>query len=144
MTRSLLISAVTILFLATATGRLLAQKAPTTPDIFVSKETTWLTKPLADDGLPDFAAFLLEQGREGVTPENNGAVPLLQAMWPAEVQKRHQEPLCDHLGIEVPEEAGFTRPQFDEELKQKIVEWVARQEVQEVETDWESRAEQIL
>lgn len=125
-------------------GQLWAQEAPTTSDIVVSKETTWLTKPLADDGLPDFAAYLLEKHREGVTPENNGAVPFLQAMWPAELQNQHQKPLCDHLGMAVPEEAGFTRPQFDEELKQKIVAWFARQEVREVETDWESRAEQML
>src|SRR5690606_8701640 len=65
-------------------------------------------------------------------------------MWPAELQNQHQKPLCDHLGMAVPEEAGFTRPQFDEELKQKIAEWFAQQEVREVETDWESRAEQML
>lgn len=51
------------------------------PPIRVAKETTYLTEPLADDGLPDYVAALIDEGREGVTPENNGALPFLEVVW---------------------------------------------------------------
>ncbi|MGI9456951.1 MAG: hypothetical protein ACR2NU_10335, partial [Aeoliella sp.] len=53
--------------------------------ITVSPQTTVLTTPLADDGLPDYSQALLDEMREGVTPEINGAIPFLQAMWPADI-----------------------------------------------------------
>ena len=93
-------------------------------DIVVSKQTTWLTEPLADDGLPDYAAYLLEQGREGVTPENNGAVPFLQAMWPAELELRHRRPLCDHLGMELPDNRGIGTASSDRELQEQVLAWL--------------------
>src|SRR5690606_8880488 len=95
-------------------------------DIVVSKETTWLTEPLADDGLPDYAAYLLEQGREGVTPENNGAVPFLQAMWPAELELRHMQPLCEHLGMEVPEKPGMGSAYGDRDLREEVLAWLKK------------------
>lgn len=51
------------------------------PPIRVAKETTYLTEPLAEDGLPDYAAALLNEGRAGVTPENNGAIDYLAVVW---------------------------------------------------------------
>jgi len=44
------------------------------PKIIVSRQTTYLTQPLADDGLPDFEAYLYKQESEGATFENNAAV----------------------------------------------------------------------
>ncbi len=83
------------------------------PGIVVSKQTTWLTEPLADDGLPDYATWLLDQQREGVTPDNNAAIPFLQAMWPAELLPEHQGVICDEIGMEVPERDGFDEPGYD-------------------------------
>ena len=54
--------------------------------IVVSKETTFITEPLGEDGLPDYGAFLLNRASEGVAPQNNAAVLTWQAMWPGELE----------------------------------------------------------
>jgi hypothetical protein len=50
--------------------------------IVVSRETTRITAPLLADGLPDYAQAVLETSRAGVTPENNAAALMWQAMGP--------------------------------------------------------------
>jgi len=52
------------------------------PEIIISPETTFLTGPLDADGNVDYAAALNEMASEGVTPENNAVVLLVQAMGP--------------------------------------------------------------
>ena len=42
--------------------------------------------PLRPDGTPDFEKYILNLYRKGVTPENNSAVLLWQAMWPASAE----------------------------------------------------------
>ena len=80
------------------------------PLIVISKATTHITTPLDANGLPDYAAVLLADGRQGVTPENNGAVPFLMAMWPGEKESDDDEYsegytaedtklLCKELGL---------------------------------------------
>lgn len=75
------------LLLATIASRAEEPKAPPAKTaeslgIVVSPETTIITEPLMADGLPDYEAYLLKKLSEGVTPENNAAVPLLKAVWP--------------------------------------------------------------
>lgn len=50
--------------------------------IIISRETTFITEPLALDGLPDYEKYLLELSRRNVSPEENAAVLILQASWP--------------------------------------------------------------
>ena len=50
--------------------------------ITVSKETTWITEPLNADGTPNYVAAVNSLYGQGVTPENNAAVVLLQALGP--------------------------------------------------------------
>lgn len=102
------------------------EQLPIGPRIRVSKATTHITEPLAADGLPDFAAALLTELREGVTPENNGAVPYLQAMWPAELDAEQQTALCRELGMPVPQANGLTSPSEDEALYQQVEMWLTR------------------
>ncbi|TWU00028.1 hypothetical protein Pla108_09710 [Botrimarina colliarenosi] len=66
----------------TAVGLVLYVTFGPNPPIVISKATTHRTTPLAADGLPDYAAALLAKMRKDVTPDNNGAIPLLEAMWP--------------------------------------------------------------
>lgn len=94
--------------------------------IEISRNTTFLTKPLADDGLPDYSKYLLDQMRKGVTPENNGAIPFLQAMWPAEIDVAHRAVLCAELGMEVPHTDGMIEPYSDPELREQIEEWLLK------------------
>jgi hypothetical protein len=48
----------------------------------LTKETTYVTRPLDKDGYPDYAAALNERLRKGAAPENNSVVLLWQAMGP--------------------------------------------------------------
>src|SRR5690606_34800765 len=83
------------------------------PAIVVSRETTFLTDPLHADGLPDYTRQLLDKEREGVTPANNGAIPFLQARWPAGLDEADYRPLCNELGMEIPNQRGMTYPNGD-------------------------------
>jgi len=49
----------------------------------ISKETTYIVEPLDLDGYPDYVAALNHRYGQGVTPQNNAAVPYWYAMGPA-------------------------------------------------------------
>lgn len=49
----------------------LPKNKPHKPDITVSKETTYLTEPLASDGAIDYVAALNKIESTGVTADNN-------------------------------------------------------------------------
>ena len=55
--------------------------------ITISKETTYLTRPLTKDGYIDYERALNEQTSKGVTPENNAAVLIWKAYGPQEIGK---------------------------------------------------------
>lgn len=78
------------------------------PPIVVSKETTYLTEPLGPDGLPDYVAALNAHYGDGVTPENNAAVPFLQAMWPSAGADEYELSIADAQRIA--EAIGMTDP----------------------------------
>jgi hypothetical protein len=69
------------------------------PPITVSRETTYLTEPLAADGLPDYGAALLASLGPAPRPEDNAAVDLLQVMWPLEIDAADLPAVCTALGI---------------------------------------------
>lgn len=48
----------------------------------ISPQTTFITTPLAADGYPDYVRAMMDRQREGVTPENNGAVLMWRALGP--------------------------------------------------------------
>ena len=97
------------------------------PAIVVSKETTFITEPLGEDGLPDYEAYLLQQGSEGVTPENNAAVLIWQAMWPGELEQEHWLLICDALGMEkVPSTKEALVAPYDETVREKVAMELAR------------------
>lgn len=81
---------------------LLQQGHTTPPQIEVSKETTVITSPLASDGLPDYEAYLLNEGFRRTTPENNAAIPLWEVLWPSELEPEELQPMCDALGLPNP------------------------------------------
>jgi len=98
------------------------------PSIIVSRETTFITQPLDADGLPDYGAYLLRQASEGVTPDNNAAVLIWQAMWPGELQQEYWLPLCDALGMAaVPSQLERLVAPYDTTVRQQItLELLAR------------------
>ncbi len=60
-------------------------------DLIISKETTYITEPLDELGYPDYAAALNQRMSNGVTPENNAAVLLMQAAGPKEIPVEKRE-----------------------------------------------------
>jgi hypothetical protein len=69
------------------------------PAVVVGEETTYLTAPLAEDGLPDYTLAILERQRAGVTHENNAAPLLWHAFGPAGVTAEEYDLICRELGM---------------------------------------------
>ena len=79
--------------------------------IIISRETTFITGPLRKDGSVDYAAALNARYSQGVTPENNAAVLLLQAMGPGEIDDRRRPQFFEMLGIApLPEKGRYLEP----------------------------------
>jgi hypothetical protein len=69
------------------------------PPITVSRETTYLTEPLAADGLPDYEAALLASYGPTPPPDDNAAALLLQTCWPFGIDAAHLPVICKALGM---------------------------------------------
>ncbi len=69
------------------------------PPITVARNTTFLTAPLAVDGLPDYGAALLAAMGPAPEPEENAAVELLQVLWPLGINAADQPAVCQALGV---------------------------------------------
>jgi hypothetical protein len=76
------------------------------PKVVVSKETTYFTGPLRKDGGVDYVAALNRRCSKGVTPENNAAVALWQAVGPKGIDKKIRKRYFEMLGIPEPPESG--------------------------------------
>ena len=76
------------------------------PGVIISPETTFITWPLRADGTVDYLAAINERSSQGVTPENNAAVLLLQALGPAAVPEQNREQFFQMLGIDPLPEKG--------------------------------------
>lgn len=70
-----------------------------TPAIRISPETTVVDGPLAPDGFVDYFAVINDRMSAGVTPENNAAIPLVQALGPAALEGAADE---IHFRLEIP------------------------------------------
>ena len=96
--------------------------------IIVSKETTFITEPLGEDGLPDYTAYIVKQSSEGVTPENNAAVLTWQALWPGELKREHWQLMADALGLqEIPSEQDSLVSVYDHSIREEIAFWLVEQ-----------------
>ena len=117
------------LWLAAATLLLLAwfcwQLFGPNPPLRISKETTFITTPLGPDGLPDYFEYLRRISRRDVTPENNAAVLIWQALGPKGVPVDQREEFFSEMGMHVPPEEGdYFRAPHDRELLDAGVHWL--------------------
>lgn len=69
------------------------------PPIRVARETTFVTEPLAPDGLPDYKAAFLAHLGPAPPPEENAAAGLLQVVWPLGMDAADLPAVCMALGI---------------------------------------------
>jgi hypothetical protein len=91
--------------------------------IVVSRETTYITEPLGADGLPDYEKYLVERRSADVTPENNAAVLLWQALFPSELEEKDYAAVATALGIErIPSEEDALAPAYNNDNLKKLRE----------------------
>jgi len=74
--------------------------------VTISKETTWITEPLREDGYPDYVRYLNQKLNEGITPENNAMVPLARTMGLLDVDDEIRSEYFRLLGIQPPPKNG--------------------------------------
>ncbi|MBI1899941.1 MAG: hypothetical protein HYS13_02350 [Planctomycetia bacterium] len=90
-----------------------AEKKPEKPKpkFTISKETTYITEPLTDDGYPDYAAALNGHYGNGVTSENNANVRFWRAHGPRHQGARIPQEFFRLLGLEaLPEKGDYFVP----------------------------------
>ncbi|QDU81969.1 hypothetical protein Pla110_37210 [Polystyrenella longa] len=74
--------------------------------IIVSKETTYLVEPVLDPETLNFVKALNTIASEGVTPQNNAAVPLMEAFGPGIIPAENRDDFFNELEMPVPPEEG--------------------------------------
>ncbi|MEX2172274.1 MAG: hypothetical protein WD851_23340 [Pirellulales bacterium] len=100
------------------------------PPIIVSRETTYLTAPLRADGLPDYEKYVLEKYREGVTPENNAAVLLLQAIGPGDMKPAEFSAVAKVIGLErVAPPDEHLNDVYSDDTRAVIAAWLAKERI---------------
>jgi hypothetical protein len=83
------------------------RRAMRPPEITVSKEITYLTGPLREDGTVDYLAALNAKLREGITKENNSTIPMWSAIGPGMfATAKYREEFFTLLDIAPPPEQG--------------------------------------
>jgi hypothetical protein len=98
------------------------------PAIHVSPQTTFVTEPLDENGLPDLEQYWLEQGRAGVRPENNAAVLIWRATWPGDLAPEHRQALGHALGITpLPSADEALESPYSDQVRAAIAGWLSRQ-----------------
>jgi hypothetical protein len=87
--------------------------------VTVAEDTTVITQPLRKDGYVNYLAALNNRAAEGVTPENNAAVPFWQAMGPSGIKPEMRSRYFQMLKMTPPPEKGDYYISFDEFLKKR-------------------------
>jgi hypothetical protein len=98
--------------------------------IVVARDTTYITAPLRADGLPDYERYFLELDRQGVTPENNAAVPFWKAFWPPDIEPRFHDAMRAELGLaEIPPANERLERLYSETNDRRVREWLTNQKI---------------
>jgi hypothetical protein len=104
--------------------------------VTISKQTTYITAPLRRDGLPDYEQYVRQKMSEGVTPENNAAVLLVQALWPSELQPEQYELVLKELGLgEIPFSTSAMQPVYGGATIKQVLEWMPKPNAGDPEPD---------
>jgi hypothetical protein len=95
------------------------------PRIVVSPQTTYITKPLGRDGLPDYEQYVLQLYRDGVTPENNAAEILWPALWPGELDPPQYAAVAAELGLsQIPSQADAVSLPYNKPTIARLIAWL--------------------
>ncbi len=114
---------VTVMLLSSSVCRAADEDATPTPEltkagIKLSKETTYFVEPLREDGTVDYVAAFNKRLSEGVTPENNAAVLIWQAIgYRKDMSEKFNERAAERLGIDSLPKEGPVLLGIDEFLR---------------------------
>lgn len=98
------------------------------PPIVVSPATTFITEPLAANGLPNYEQYILQKSREGVTPENNAAALLWPALWPGELDPPQYAAVAAELGLNgIPSTDDALQGLYSKTTQARIADWLRKQ-----------------
>jgi len=104
-----------------------ANSAAAEPKVELGKETTFITSPLAEDGLPNYALTILNQQQVGVTAENNGAIEFWEALGPGDLSDAEFALICDEIGVEQSANRVFLIDPLGDENLARVAKWIANQ-----------------
>ncbi len=90
------------------------------PGVTVSPKTTFITAPLRADGTVDYLAAVNERSSQGVTPQNNAAVLLVEAVGPEAIHESARDRFFQMLGIDPPPEGGPHLERFADYLERTM------------------------
>lgn len=90
----------------------------------LTRKTTFIRSPLAKDGLPNYALAMLEEQRDGVTRENNGAVLFWQAVGPMGMQPEQFRRLSQELSIADGGPASYLSDADAKEIRDQLIAWI--------------------
>ncbi|QDU90657.1 hypothetical protein Pla175_40660 [Pirellulimonas nuda] len=109
------------------------------PPITVSRETTYITEPLGEDGLPDYRRYVLEKMRKGITPEENGAVLFWRACGLDEFRPEDAVLLSEELHLEplLPKEKQL-QSVIGKHVTGRVEAWLADQRPELADTEGDS------
>lgn len=94
----------------------------------LSKETTFITEPLAEDGLPNYALADLQLQRKGVTAETNAAVPFWQTVGPRDLGSQYFMLLSDELGV-AEHDSSYLNDLFNKDTLTQVTQWLANGDI---------------
>jgi hypothetical protein len=115
------------------------------PPIIVSKDTTYVTEPLLDSGLPDYEAYMRAKLREGVTPENNAAVLLMQALGPGDLAAGDFKAVAAEIGLDkIPSADAVLQPLYGEANRKRVLKWLPKPKPADDGTEIEPDADEII
>ncbi|TWT38564.1 hypothetical protein [Blastopirellula retiformator] len=93
----------------------------------VSPQTTYLIEPLLPNGHVNYALAVLERRKGDATPQNNAAIPFLQATWPCNMPAEQWSTICREMEFDVPTSPGLQMP-YEPDQAPPFREWLAEQD----------------
>jgi hypothetical protein len=97
------------------------------PPIVVSRQTTHITEPRGPNGLPSYQRYVLEQSRDGVTPQNNAAVLIWTALWPGELSPGDYATVAKELGLAgIPSKNESLAPLYGYMKTKSFTDWLSQ------------------
>lgn len=94
--------------------------------VVVSRETTYLTDPLTTDGRVDYVGYLMQRRREGVTPKNNAAIPVILETWHGNYANDEMIRLKQELEIDSEAQTGQFALPHSAEVANRISAWALK------------------